>query len=141
MIRSAVAGLAAAVALLAGTPDPHPRAPLSDPLYTEAQARRGEAAYRDVCAECHTLAEFKDPLFVFAWEGASLAQLYAYVTENMPEDGPGSLPASLYRDVFAYILEMNGYPAGEQEFTADLERLAAVPFESRKPPSAGVDAP
>jgi len=102
-----------------------------DPLYTEAQARRGEAVYDKVCVECHTLTEFTERPFLFAWEGTSVGQLYTYVAENMPDDGPGSLPAGDYLDAMAYILEMNGYPAGEEELTDDLERMRAVPFERR----------
>lgn len=102
-----------------------------EPLYTEAQARRGEAVYDKVCLECHTLTEFTERPFLFAWEGTSVGQLYTYVAENMPDDGPGSLPAGDYLDAMAYILEMNGYPAGQEELTDDLERMRAVPFERR----------
>jgi len=59
-----------------------------------------------------------------------VAQLYTYIAENMPDDGPGSLPEADYVDAMAYILAMNGYPAGAAELTADLERMRAVPFQS-----------
>lgn len=102
-----------------------------DALYTTAQARRGEAVYERVCLECHTKVEFKERPFLFAWEGTSVAQLYTYISENMPDDGPGALPASDYLDALAYILEMNGYPAGDAELTADVERMRSVPFQGQ----------
>lgn len=107
-------------------PGPEPGA---DALYTAEQARRGEAAYERTCLECHTRVEFAERPFLFAWEGTSVAQVYSYVAENMPDDGPGSLPERDYLDVMAFILEMNGYPAGSEELTADLERMSQVPFQ------------
>ena len=102
-----------------------------DALYTADQARRGEAVYERICLECHTKVEFQERPFLFAWEGTSVAQLYSYIAENMPDDGPGSLPEADYLAALAYILEMNGYPAGGSELTADLERMRAVPFQSQ----------
>lgn len=120
----------------ASSPDPAAPAPRPgamdgvDALYTVAQARRGEAAYEKVCLECHTKVEFRERPFLFAWEGTSVGQLYTYIAENMPDDGPGSLPESDYLDTLAYILEMNGYPAGDAELTGDVERMRAVPFQA-----------
>lgn len=102
-----------------------------DALFTAEQARRGEAVYQRVCLECHTRTEFTERPFLFAWEGTSVAQVYSYIAENMPDDGPGSLPERTYLDAMAYILELNGYPAGTSELTGDLERMGAVAFESR----------
>lgn len=81
-------------------------------LFTNAQAEDGEAAYRRACLECHTLGEFGDRPFLFAWEGSTVAQLYGYIEENMPDDAPGSLDEEDYQAIMAYILEMNGYPSG-----------------------------
>ena len=33
----------------------------------------------------------------------------------MPDDNPGGLPRQTYVDVMAYMLELNGYPAGSDE--------------------------
>lgn len=81
-------------------------------LFTNEQAEDGEAVYRRACLECHTLGEFGDRPFLFAWEGSTVAQLYSYIEENMPDDAPGSLDEEDYQAVMAYILEMNGYPSG-----------------------------
>jgi len=117
-------------------PAARPAAPVTAPasdvpaLYTEVQAERGAKVYDRVCLECHTQVEFKERQFLFAWEGSSVAQIYRYIAENMPDDGPGSLQERDYIDTMAYILQMNGYPAGMAELTADVERMGAVPFES-----------
>lgn len=116
--------------------EPAPRAPSAAratdvaTLYTADQARRGETVYERVCLECHTKAEFTERPFLFAWEGTSVAQLYTYIAENMPDDGPGSLPEQSYLDSMAYILELNGYPAGDMELNADLDRMGSVPFQA-----------
>ena len=107
-------------------------APASDvpALFTDQQAERGEQVYERVCLDCHTKVEFKERQFLFAWEGASVAQVYAYIAENMPDDGPGSLKEAEYVEAMAYILAMNGYPSGAEELTADMERMRGVLFES-----------
>lgn len=129
-----VATVAAAAPTPAAEPAPAPAVETSaaadvEQLYTEEQARRGSEVYDRVCLECHTRVEFTERPFLFAWEGTSVAQVYRYIAENMPDDGPGSLPERDYLDAMAFILEMNGYPAGPDELTADDERMSAVSFE------------
>jgi hypothetical protein len=53
----------------------------------------------------------------------------------MPEDNPGSLTPSQAADVFAYILESNGFPAGPRELPADAEALEAILLEEPEPGS------
>jgi hypothetical protein len=106
-------------------------APGGEALFTQAQADRGEAVYEDVCLECHTRVEFKEDAFLFAWEGASVGRLLSYLMENMPDESPGSLPERSYLDVTAYILQMNGWSAGDTELMNDEAALRAVRFEAR----------
>lgn len=107
-------------------------APASDvpALFTEDQAQEGERVYDRVCLDCHTRVEFKERQFLFAWEGASVGQIYSYIAENMPDDGPGSLDEDEYVAAMAYILKLNGYPAGAEELTGDVDLMRGVPFES-----------
>lgn len=97
-------------------------------LFTNAQADDGEDVYRRVCLECHTRGEFGDRPFLFAWEGSTVAQLYDYIEENMPDDAPGSLDEEDYQAVMAYILEMNGYPSGMVEYGERPSAAEAVMF-------------
>ena len=129
-----VAAACSSSGMSAPAPAPAPSAaPASDvvALYTAEQARRGEAGYARTCLECHTRVEFKERPFLFAWEGSSVAQVYSYIAENMPDDGPASLDEREYLAIMAYILEMNGYPAGMEELTADVERMQNVPFQAQ----------
>ena len=45
-----------------------------------------------------------------------------------PPDDPGSLGTEDYTDVLTYLLQLNGYPAGEEELPADLSVLMDVRF-------------
>lgn len=97
-------------------------------LYTSEQADDGEDVYRRVCLECHTRTEFGDRPFLFAWDGSTVDQLYGYIAENMPDDAPGSLDDEDYAAVMAYILEMNGYPAGLYEYGERVNAAESVLF-------------
>jgi len=48
--------------------------------------------------------------------------------DTMPPDDPGSLGTEDYTDVLTYLLQLNGYPAGEEELPADLSVLMDVRF-------------
>lgn len=111
-----------------------------DGVYSEAQARRGEALYPSVCGKCHghTLNGAPDdpdmistppiagPKFLRAWDGVSLAALYAYTRTTMPENNPGFLSDGEYADLIAYMLLVSGAPAGERELSSDPGRLTRI---------------
>ncbi len=92
-------------------------------FYSEEQARRGQRAFRRVCSECHYTSEFKGPVFTDAWERRTAGDLYRELRRTMPDDNPGGLPRQTYVDVMAYMLELNGYPAGSDELPPDEEIL------------------
>ena len=98
-----------------------------DGVYTEAQAERGGVQYTESCAGCHapdlrgntTSPSLVGLSFAFLWGERTLGELFGRIQELMPTDRPGSLSAQTYRDILAFILRANSYPAGEQELTAD----------------------
>lgn len=94
-------------------------------FYTEEQARRGQRAFRQVCSDCHYTSEFKGPVFTDAWARRTARDLYRELRRTMPDDNPGGLPRQTYVDVMAYILELNGYPAGSEELPPDDEILGS----------------
>jgi mono/diheme cytochrome c family protein len=102
-----------------------------DGVYTEEQALRGAQVTEDVCRECHDDEEFVGA-FIRSWAGASVAALYDDIYSLMPEDQPGSLPPQQYADVIAYILQLNGLPAGEVELGAARESLERVVIEASR---------
>ena len=110
-------------------------------VYTEAQAGRGEAVYQNHCAFCHLedLSGFRGlpltgPEFIARWNepGVTLENFLSFVTSAMPQEEPGTLRPQEYLDVVAYILQANGYPAGDSELTAEpivLRRIRIEPQE------------
>lgn len=64
-----------------------------------------------------------DDAFQFEWERRTVGDLLRHVSRTMPDDDPGSLTPAQYLDVIAYILEMNDFPAGTTELTADASGL------------------
>lgn len=106
----------------------------SGAFYTEDQARRGQRAFRRICAECHYTSEFRGPVFVDAWRRKTARDLYREIRRTMPDDRPGSLAPQLYADVIAYMLELNGYAAGRTELPPDEEALRSL---SLAPPGGG----
>jgi mono/diheme cytochrome c family protein len=104
-------------------------------VYTTEQAKRGEAIFKDTCSVCHaedlTGADgpaLKGELFTLVWEGRSLGRLFERVRRMPPRRAPLELEES--RDALAFILQANGYPAGERELSTDassLEEIAIAP--------------
>jgi len=126
--------------VLAGLEETGQMASVWDGVFTEAQARRGQAVYPGACGVCHGrrlngAPEDPDmrstpPLararFLRVWEGRSLAALFEYTRATMPEDNPNSLTEQEYVDVIAYMLMVGGMPAGEDELQPNPQSLARV---------------
>jgi mono/diheme cytochrome c family protein len=101
-----------------------------DGVYSDAQSKRGQTAYLEECARCHseTLsgAEGSPALagdaFLDKWKGATLNDLFERIRTTMPADSPGRLGRGQCVDILAYILNVNKFPAGQN----DLERDAAA---------------
>jgi mono/diheme cytochrome c family protein len=142
-----VASAAAVVAGVSGQGSQGSRTVL-DGAYTNAQAARGENEYGNNCARCHgadldgggaapTLHTLD---FVDRWREDHLATLFQFIRTNMPQNGPGpnGLREQQYLDVLAFLLSVNGLPAGSKELTtADLDTmLVGVDGPKPLPPSA-----
>jgi alcohol dehydrogenase (cytochrome c) len=74
----------------------------------------GRPAYLANCAGCHgenLVGQFGKPLtgeaFRAAWQGKGPA-LRAQIAKTMPPSGAGELPAKVYDDITAYLLDANG---------------------------------
>jgi len=100
-----------------------------DGVYTTAQASYGKEVYDDVCSLCHTLDQWQDP-GVLTRHGNTLGGLFGFISDQMPQSEPGSLMAEDYAAVIAYMLSMNGIPAGNRELPmtyAAMDRIRVVP--------------
>jgi len=113
-----------------------------DGVYTEDQAKRGEAVYRKECAACHgdqlTGGESAPPLaggaFQANWNGLTLGDLFDRIRKTMPQTKPGSLTRQQNADVLAFMLSFNKFPAGKTELYRQSEMLKEIRFETKKPP-------
>ena len=99
-------------------------------VYTEAQATRGKDTYLGMCQACHTPASHTGPVFQNAWTGKTLWELFRYISENMPKMDPGSLSTEEYTQVTAYLLKLNGMPAGSDQLNPDSTALKSIRFDT-----------
>jgi len=117
-----------------------PQAPVKtvlDGVFSEAQAKRGEAAYAANCGVCHgadlegiSAPELIGTHFLERWREDMLDTIYNYIKDNMPQgrapDAP-RIPDTDYLDILTHILNVNGFRAGASDLTADLvERVMLV---------------
>jgi mono/diheme cytochrome c family protein len=109
-----------------------------DGVFTAAQSARGEAQYLETCVRCHkedlagNLHKDVKPLvgdpFLSEWASWTVGDLFEFLTTEMPPKRKDRLELSAenYADVLAYILEQNGFPAGEAELLPTLEPLLEI---------------
>jgi hypothetical protein len=107
-------------------------------VYTAAEAKEGGTIYQGFCASCHAAVTHTGPVFRQHWGGKPLADLYNFMHSNMPKNDPGSLDDYQYGVLLAYILQMNGMPAGKAPImgdSVDLEkiRMDTVRFGPKAP--------
>jgi mono/diheme cytochrome c family protein len=112
-----------------------------DGVYTEDQAKRGAAVYRQWCSSCHGNelegGEMAPGLtgggFTSNWNGLTVGDIFDRTRTTMPQDSPGALSREQVADVTAYILSMNKFPAGQTELPTQSEVLKQIKFEATKP--------
>ena len=94
--------------------------------YTAEQAQAGRAAYAENCRACHqnNLRGEGDALplvgkpFMAAWGNRTTKNLFDTIRASMPYGNGGSLDATTYENLVAFILQSNGAKAGNAKFTA-----------------------
>jgi cytochrome c len=97
-------------------------------VYSESQAVRGHNRYAENCASRHSVMLEGEPLFFsleppsrprWADEKHSVDNLFYIVRTLMPYGKPATLSKQEYIDIIAYLLMMNGHPAGAQALPLD----------------------
>jgi mono/diheme cytochrome c family protein len=111
-------------------------------IYTAAEATAGMADYNNNCASCHNAdmsgnagPALAGPNFAsyLSFTKITAPQLQAFIVAQMPATAPGSLTATQYNNIFAYILSYNHYPAGNAEISpAGLSCLSLLPYPGSK---------
>jgi cytochrome c len=122
------------------------RAPtLGDGIYSKAQARRGEQAYKMACGYCHKddlsggflddgvgrAAALAGPQafgssFSSRWKDQTVGDFVYVIASTMPKDAPTSLSLETYVDIATYIFEKNGLPSGGSDLSADVASLREI---------------
>jgi cytochrome c5 len=106
-----------------------------DAVYSADQAKRGRAVYVDKCASCHDGGTMGPEL----WGDTFLAQranknvrgFYDRIQNTMPEDDPGSLTSGELLDIIAFVIQQNGFPAGEKPIE-NADALNLMKFVEKK---------
>ena len=134
---------AAAGALAAGVLRAQETRSIWDGVYTEAQAKRGEAIYFEHCVRCHGPAlmggtdgagPLTGPTFNGNWNGVPLGQMLDRVRSTMPLDKPMTLSRQQVADVLTFIFSVNKIPAGKAELPRQAEMLNLIQFKASKTP-------
>jgi S-disulfanyl-L-cysteine oxidoreductase SoxD len=135
--------LAMAALVTAQAPAGAPKGTVWDGVFSKDQATRGRSAYAEHCASCHggdlqggEGKRLVGDQFWTDWRETTVDYLLTRVSTGMPlsDDGraAGTLSASTYEDLVAYILERNDFPAGTRHLT--LASSAGVPIIRRDGP-------
>jgi cytochrome c len=115
-----------------------PPSTIFDGVFSAEQSARGEAQYRETCKRCHKDDLSGDPSeeipplvgdkFLAEWAGWTVGDLFEFSMAKMPPKKKDRLKLSgqIYADVIAYILERNGFPAGNAELMPALEPLFEI---------------
>jgi mono/diheme cytochrome c family protein len=110
-----------------------------DGVYSETQAKRGEALYQEQCASCHgpdlSGGEMAPAVvgadFYSNWTDLTLGDLSERIRISMPQNNPQSLSRAQTADILAYLLFRNNYPAGQDDLYPQTEFLNTIKIEPR----------
>ena len=141
MTRAAVLGVVLWTAALAAALPAQTMRTVWDGVYTEEQAKRGEALYQQRCVHCHGTnlagavdgaASLTGATFFGNWNGVTLDLMLDRVRTTMPVDNPSSLSRQQIADLLAFIFSANKFPTGKTELPRQAEMLTLIQFKATK---------
>lgn len=113
-----------------------------DGVYTDAQASRGAAIYKDKCASCHGPTAgggLAPPLagdaFAAQW-GGPLSAIVDKIQLTMPANAMGTLTRAQASDVLAFMLQAGRFPAGRAELPSEEAALKTIALPGGLPQAA-----
>lgn len=114
---------------------------VTDRVYADVQATRGQQLYQTQCVACHGSAlegAVGPPLtgdgFLSVWSSRTLADLVNKIEQTMPPGQPGSVSRPQAIDLASYVLRAGKFAAGASELgSAELGQIA---FPTRAPAAA-----
>ncbi len=112
-----------------------------DGVYTNDQAKQGQALYGESCSSCHgdslTGGESAPALaggeFLSNWNGLTLGDLFERIRTTMPQSRPGSLSREKNAAILAYMLSVSQFPAGKTALAQQKEVLDEIKIDASKP--------
>ena len=122
-----------AVCVRAGAWQDPPASPMrstTSGVYVAAQADAGQKIFEATCiGGCHNMASHKGIAFKQRWDGQPLWDLFDLIFETMPKDDPGSLTDKDAAGLVAYLLKLNGLPAGKDALPTDETALRKIKID------------
>ncbi len=112
-----------------------------DGVFTEEQAKRGDALYQEHCVRCHGASlqgngegagALTGPVFMANWNGVGMGAMLERVRLTMPQDKPGKMTRQEIADLLAFVLRSNKFPPGESELARQVDLLNGITFKSEK---------
>ncbi|HJO04975.1 MAG TPA: cytochrome c [Acidobacteriota bacterium] len=108
-----------------------------DGVYTAEQSTRGEAVYRRACRSCHTptlrggvvIPPLVGEDFMGKWGRMSAGDLFERLRTTMPPSASRRLTREEYAEVVAFMLNKNGFPAGDQELGTEFDQLKGIQMQ------------
>jgi len=100
-----------------------------DGIFTAEQAAQGRDLYLGLCQSCHTAISHTGAPFKEHWVGKPLSDLMTYILTLMPKSAPGTLEPDDAAMLLAYILKLNGMPAGSTTLSAEIPQLRQIKIE------------
>ena len=111
---------------------------VQDGVFAAAQAERGQGQYESLCQSCHgadlrggQARTLSGEDFMRNWRGLTLHDLFDRL-QTMPPSANIRLDENTYLDILSFVLNTNGFPAGEMALTA--EGLEAVLIQGAEGP-------
>jgi hypothetical protein len=99
-------------------------------VFTAAQAEGGQGVYESTClGGCHSVSSHRGIAFRHRWEGHPVFELFQLINDQMPNDDPGSLSSQQSLQLVAYLLKLNGMPAGTDALSSDATALKKIKIE------------
>ncbi len=119
---------------------------VTEGVYSDGQATRGQHIYQAECVTCHGDAlegNVGPPLagdsFLSVWSARPLVDLVNKLHNTMPPEAPEPRARQQSIDLAAYILQAGRFPAGQAELTDAMLPQIALPMvrSSSAPPAGG----
>ena len=126
----------------AGNTPPQSRKTVWEGVFSEEQAKRGEALYMKSCTQCHrndlsgTTSDgppLKGLDFFIRWRGQTIAEMLDAIREIMPANNPGALAPQTYVDIISFLFKSNGVPIGDTDLRADPDTLQQILVTEKAP--------